>query len=71
MTRYEDAALAGRALRPDYHQYFIAYTSAASAGLHLVNTWSPDSLEMVRQAFLLEFANECPEVLFITCPGAC
>jgi hypothetical protein len=71
MTHYEDAALSGRALRPDYHQYFIAYTSAATAGLQLINTWSPDSAEMVRQAFLYEFARECPQVLFITCPGSC
>jgi hypothetical protein len=70
MSRWEDVALAGRALRPDYHQYFIAYTSAATPGLQIINTWSPNGLEAVEGAFLLEFCQELPQVLFITCPGA-
>ena len=69
MTHYEDAALFGRALRPDFYQYIIAYTSPADAGLHFTYVWSCDGIETARQAFLYEYP--LARIKFMTCPGAC
>ncbi|MGI4872029.1 MAG: hypothetical protein ACRYFX_12730 [Janthinobacterium lividum] len=69
MTHYESLALAGRALRPDFYQYFITYTVPWDAGLFIKQVWSCDGIETARQAFLYEFPGA--KIKFITCPGSC
>lgn len=69
MSHSQYVQLLGRAVRPDELQYFIFYSSPLKAGLHCVNTWSCNSLELVEGEFLNDFYDELPAILFVVCPG--
>ena len=63
------ATCAAWALRPDWLQYFIYYATPGPLGWSVVCTWSPDSAELVKQAFQCDFWDSSPRVVAVICPG--
>lgn len=63
----EPAHLAATALRPDYLCYLIYYTRPGRVGWSIAVTWSPDSVELVREWFHYDFYDERPTIVAVQC----